>query len=261
MKRSLEVKIKYFVVSDVHGFYSILMNTLAEKGFDIDNPNHHLIICGDAFDRGKEAKQLQDFLVMLLEQNRLIYICGNHEELLIQLVCELPQIADHVEWTHHASNGTLHTLSQLTGMTISQIKRDPWRAQRYFYNTSLFKTVLPEIIDYAEIGDYIFVHGWIPSFAHLDDFRNANPKEWQEARWWNGMEMWHNRACRVPGKTIVCGHWNCSWGHAYADSETYTEFGQSANWEPFEREGIIAIDRCTAYTRQMNCIVLEFDAQ
>lgn len=249
---------KYFVVSDVHGFYSILLDTLAVKGFERDNANHHLIICGDAFDRGKEAKQLQDFLVELWQENRLTYVCGNHEDLLVELVYDLPQIADHVEWTHHASNGTVSTLCQLTGMTLSQIKRDPWRAQRYFYNTPFYKILLEAIVDYAELGDYIFVHGWIPSFAHLNDWRDANSKEWREARWWNGMEMWHNKSCRELGKTIVCGHWYCSWGHVmYEDKERYTEFDTSANWEPFVADGILAIDRCTAYTHQVNCVVIE----
>lgn len=191
---------KYFVVSDVHGFYSLLMKALENQGFERDNPTHHLIVCGDAFDRGKEAKQLQDFLVSMQEQNRLIYICGNHEDLMLEMVRDLPQICDHIEYTHHASNGTVSTLRQLTGMTLSQIKRDPYRAIEYFTHTLFYKVLLPEIVDYAEIGDYIFVHGWIPCFSHLNNFRDASNNEWREARWWNGMEMWQNKACREIGK-------------------------------------------------------------
>lgn len=246
---------KYFVVSDVHGFYSLLMETLAQQGFEQDNPNHKLIICGDAFDRGKEAQEMMQFMRSLWVQNRLIYVRGNHEDLLIEMVGDLPYIADGIEYTHHASNGTFSTLMQLTGMTASQIKRDPFRAQKYFYNTPLWKELLPDSVNYTEISDYIFVHGWIPAFAHLNDFRDANEKEWREARWWNGMEMWHNKTCRIPGKTIVCGHWHCSWGHAQYDGSP--EFGGGANWEPFSAEGILAIDACTAYTHQINCIVLE----
>ena len=47
-----------FVVSDIHSFYSIFKKALDEKGFDINNENHRLIICGDLFDRAKEAKEL-----------------------------------------------------------------------------------------------------------------------------------------------------------------------------------------------------------
>ena len=72
------------------------------------------------------------------------------------------------------------------------------------------------------------------------------------------MEMWHNRACREPNKTIVCGHWHCSWGHVmYEDKGKYTEFDASANWEPFAADGILAIDACTAYTQKINCVIIE----
>jgi hypothetical protein len=36
-----------------------------------------------------------------------------------------------------------------------------------------------------------------------------------------------------------------------------TEFEDDAIWEPYYAEGIIAIDRCTAYTGEVNVIVLE----
>ena len=255
-----EMTTKYFVVSDIHGFYSLLMEALEGQGFERDNSAHHLIVCGDAFDRGKEAVKLMNFLVEMQREGRLTYICGNHEDLLMDMVFDLPNIVDHIEWTHHAHNGTIDTLKQLTGMTLSQIKRDPWRAQEYFFKTPFCKELLPEIVDYAEAGDCIFVHGWIPSFEHLDDFRDANNREWKEARWWNGMEMWHNKACRVPGKTIVCGHWHCSWGNAKKAGLPPTEencFGSNADFSPFDAEGILAIDGCVAYSGIMNCVVLE----
>ena len=56
---------KYFVTADSHGFFSLMHNTLLEKGFDEDNPNHKLIVCGNLMDRGKEAHLVR----------------GNHEDL------------------------------------------------------------------------------------------------------------------------------------------------------------------------------------
>jgi len=38
---------KFFVFSDVHGFYKELMKALDDKGFDMENPNHYIISCGD----------------------------------------------------------------------------------------------------------------------------------------------------------------------------------------------------------------------
>lgn len=46
---------KYFICSDVHGFYTEWMKALKEAGFDIENPNHKIIHCGDLLDRGEEA--------------------------------------------------------------------------------------------------------------------------------------------------------------------------------------------------------------
>ena len=40
---------KYFVTSDIHGFYDEFMASLDRAGFDIINPDHILVICGDIF--------------------------------------------------------------------------------------------------------------------------------------------------------------------------------------------------------------------
>ena len=71
---------KYYVVADVHGFCSILKDSLKGKGFFKDEEPHKLIVCGDLFDRGSEAVELQNFIVELLEKDEVILIKGNHEE-------------------------------------------------------------------------------------------------------------------------------------------------------------------------------------
>ena len=74
---------KYFIVSDVHSYYSILRRTLDEKGFFL-NKDHVLVLLGDAFDRGEETRDTAEFLLSLYDQGKLIYVLGNHEELLAQ---------------------------------------------------------------------------------------------------------------------------------------------------------------------------------
>ena len=56
---------KYFVVADVHSFYKIMLDTLNVKGFDVNNNEHYLILCGDLFDRGDESKQLYEYVKSL----------------------------------------------------------------------------------------------------------------------------------------------------------------------------------------------------
>ena len=54
---------KYFVVADIHGFYTKLINVLSEKGFNPDDSNHKLLICGDLLNRGPEAVQVQNYVL------------------------------------------------------------------------------------------------------------------------------------------------------------------------------------------------------
>lgn len=251
---------KYFVVSDVHSFFKELMEELDAKGFDVNNPEHKLILCGDLFDRGSQSVELFEFVKSL--GNRFIYVRGNHEDLIFDCYKEL--LRGRGCGDHHRSNGTIGTISQFTGLSYYEL----------IFGTQERNTVLREklepvldfitdkAVNYYEVCDYIFVHGWIPSYSHLDDFRDGNEDDWKQARWLNGMDMWRNPKNRVEGKTIVVGHWHCSWGWSHIDQK-YKEFPQPSHkhfpysFQPWAKDGIIAIDACTAYTGKVNCIVIE----
>ena len=73
---------KYFVISEVHSFYTEMMTSLISNGFDIQNPDHKVIICGNAFDRGCEMIKMFEWLKEMKLKDKLIYIRGNHEDLL-----------------------------------------------------------------------------------------------------------------------------------------------------------------------------------
>ena len=63
---------KYYVTADIHGFYSILRSSLEDAGYFQDKDPHKLIILGDLFDRGKEALQLQDFILDLMGRDEVL---------------------------------------------------------------------------------------------------------------------------------------------------------------------------------------------
>ena len=58
------------------------------------------------------------------------------------------------------------------------------------------------------------------------------------------------------GKTIVCGHWHCSYGHSEYEG-IGSEFGPDADFSPYYAPGIIALDACTAHSGRVNVVVLE----
>ena len=98
---------KYFVSADVHSFYDEWMDALEEKGFDINNKEHHIILCGDLLDRGLQPKECLRFVNQLIKQNRIICVLGNHEELMHDLLI--------YRWPsdHDYHNGTKQTVDYL----------------------------------------------------------------------------------------------------------------------------------------------------
>lgn len=146
-------------------------------------------------------------------------------------------------------------------------------------NTPFIKTIIPAMKNYFETEHYIFVHGWIPcmveksvypnnpkatKYKYNADWRSASEEQWEEARWFNGMELAHKHNIKEPGKTIVCGHWHCSWGWAHI-LQKYKEFPNKSrkNWEkafePYTEEGLVALDACTYYSGIINVLVVEDD--
>ncbi len=255
---------RYYVTADVHGFYIELMDALEEKGFFEDKEPHKLIICGDLFDRGNEALQLQEFVLDLMKKDEVILIRGNHEDLAEQLLNRWHG-KSYLE-SAHLSNGTVDTVCQLTESSMIDIFDYPDRIGRDYLKTPYIQTIIPAMVDYFETEHYIFTHGWIPcrsenlgtnraKYVLKENWRQADEYAWNRARWVNGMEAAHYGAIE-PGKTIVCGHWNTSFGHSKYEGKG-GEFEDDSDFSPYCSEGIIALDACTSWSGIVNCIVIE----
>jgi len=250
---------KYFVTSDVHSFLDELTVALNEKGFEKDNPDHILCVCGDLFDRGDQSRQLFEFVKELQAQDRLVYVAGNHESLLFDCMSEIYR--GRVPSGHHFSNGTVKTICMLCGQSEWIVYDPTWRDKICETMQPILGFISDNCVDYAEIGDFVLVHGWVPL---LTDFRDGTSEDWERARWANGMEKWKNPVCRVPGKTVVCGHWHCSWGWSHIRQErkewpNKCRKDWKESFSPFIDDGIVAIDACTAYSGLCNVIVIEED--
>ena len=110
---------KYFVVSDIHSFYSELKKALDIAGFNKRNKDHTLIVCGDIFDRGPETVKLYKFLTSI-PKKRCILIKGNHELLYEKLLeKKLPESYDF-------SNHTVDTFCQIAGYGLEILTPEYW---------------------------------------------------------------------------------------------------------------------------------------
>ena len=255
---------KYFITSDVHSFYEELIVALNDKGFEIENEEHKLVVCGDLFDRGDGTKPLYDFIKDLHEKERLIYIRGNHEDLLFDCVNEIA--CGKVPSQHHFSNGTVKTICMFCGQCEWIVYDAEWRKKIVETMSPILEFIKESAVDYFETERHIFVHGWIPcesirqnpyavTCIAIDNWRSASENQWRFARWINGMGAAHDGVIE-ENKTIVCGHWHCNWGHANIH-RSCSEWGQDAIFEPFVDEGIIAIDACTAHSGKINVVIIE----
>ncbi len=248
---------QYFITSDVHGFFDELMVALNSKEFDVNNLDHKLIILGDLFDRGPDNRKVYEFVKSL--GDRFIYVRGNHEDLLGECVREIVSGREVSE--HHWHNRTVDTIAEFTQMNTNvfrgfvrweSVNQTTWEVMK-----PILDWIDEKSVDYYELDDNVFVHGWIPSTLR----KNWTKENWQRARWYNGMKMWKNRYC-LEDKIIWCGHWCCSYGWSKI-RQKYKEFPQKnrKDWEksfqPFVDDGIIALDSCVSYSGFLNCVVYD----
>lgn len=264
---------KLFCIADVHSFYDEMMTALNEAGFDIDNEDHILVHCGDLLDRGPKPLECLNF-INSISKYRKILIKGNHEDLLEDI------LARGYFCMHDEQNRTTDTCAQLSGISkIDMLSHELtlFAALDKVKNMPELKEYYSSLVDYFEVDNYIFVHGWVPIvysggmpiYNRLDGYWKDG--DWKDARWINGMHEWYleNKSnTKLKDKTIVCGHYHTSWGHSNLhdygvefDDEYYEEASPEyrAHFEPFIDDGIIALDSCVAYTGFINCYVIEIE--
>ena len=250
---------RYFVTADVHGFYNELQSALNDAGFDINNPDHVFVSLGDLFDRGRQPQECLDF-VMNLPEDRRILIMGNHELLMEDM------LRRGSARSHDIHNGTTQTIKDLTGEHDTNVAIQMMRLNKQwaeYFHSCVF---------YYELGDNIFVHGWIPMIYEHDKWGNKLGAEsydpawrvadWEDATWENGMSAW-NYGIIEPGKTIWCGHWHTSWGnsrfHKLGKEFPEDEAEKKIVFSPFIDEGIVAMDACTAYSGFVNVKEIDYE--
>lgn len=244
---------KFFVTSDIHSYYNELIAALNDAGFDKNNEEHYLVVCGDCFDRGPDSAKLLRYLNDL---PRKVLVKGNHEQLLLDC-CQRGY-----PMQHDMSNGTAKTIFHLGyGVEFEDMCQ---------YTLAKVRPLINSMVNYFETKNYIFVHSWIPvinkdglpshytrgrKFEFNPDWRNASRKDWEAAMWGNPFDMAERGF--LPDKTVVFGHWHCSTG--WSKKEGRSEFGGDAKFDPYYGDGFIAIDACTAHSHKCNVIVIEDD--
>jgi len=269
---------KYYVVSDIHSFYTPLRAALKEAGYFSDPEPHKLVVCGDIFDRGNEPFETEEFICKLLDRDEVIIVRGNHEDLMMSLLedVEIFEGTSTILHSHYEHNGTVRTLQRFTGASNRDICERPSEVAAKMRKTEYVRTIIPAARDWYETENFIFVHGWIPcreANEMLDEqpptfkeWRKACRIDWECARWMDYLNVLKNGLPK-PDKTVICGHRSASYGHELFKNtanarkrpagDLRDESREPSRFRPFYADGLIAIDACTVVSGITNCIVIE----
>jgi ASC-1-like (ASCH) protein len=236
--------VRIFAVSDIHGHYTLLKAALDEAGFECGNDSHLLVVVGDCFDRGCENKAVFDFLRSV--DNKVI-VRGNHEDFLMDVI-------DNGSYDgFYVRNGTDITVCELFG---DENVDSYGRIAKGCSIEDDIRKFVGETYDYFETANYIFTHGWVPvwynggSITPLDDWRVAQRKTWEHARFLEWPKM-YNGGALVKGKTVVCGH------RATCLASNFDMKRGARDFSIYKAEGLCAIDACTVLSHQVNVFVTE----
>lgn len=192
---------KYFVMSDIHGHYQIMKEVLDNNGFDQLNPDHKLIVCGDLFDRGRESKEVYQFVKELHDQEKAIVVLGNHDNFMIDFLT----VQERVEFNCER-NGLDETIKAFS------------RSAKYDFNVGQIneykEEVLadyPEMLEwlerlplYYELENYIFVHAGFNT--EIEDWKQSTKREFI---WTKKFHLDDFDTSKI-NKKIVCGHYRTS---------------------------------------------------
>ena len=258
---------KYFVFSDVHGEVDALMASLREAGYDHNNPNHILVSCGDAFDRGPASKEVFD---LCLNKKNTIRIKGNHD-------CFLEEFLDKGSDGEFVLFNILHNG---LGATISSFCSTIDFSNPFSLDTldqckgiQRFRQVREMLKDmplYFETEHFIFCHAGLnpklPNWKDTDEHfmlwdieHSCDPIPSTDKM----VVIGHHHAFRVKNQLIERGTHPEDITGAYYFNKIDQEqkkilfYGNKDENSPFKHRNKIALDGLTNLTHKVNVMVIE----
>mgnify|MGYP003291910742 FL=1 len=144
---------KYFVVSDIHDHYDLLIDALKRNEFDINNINHKLIVCGDAFYSGPQPGELFEFLKKLSKQDKLIFIYGNHDV----------ELLDNLKSHNFTRPANRKCAELIVKYFTDKIDLTDGELVLECKKLGFTKFLTEQPVWYFENEQYVFTHGFIPT--------------------------------------------------------------------------------------------------
>ena len=161
-------------IGDIHGC-DVALNTLLAMVSIV--PDDTVVVLGDVVDRGPASRQVVDRLLKLSTECHLVFVLGNHEEMLLDAIDRGSAVE---AWLRYGGAATLISYAG-DPRTIPPAHLDLMRSG----------------LDFWETEGNIFVHANLEPGVALD----RQQPEWLRWTHLSGYEVPH-----PSGKRIVCGH-------------------------------------------------------
>lgn len=262
------MKRKYFIVSDVHGFYDELIRGLEVAGFSSSNPNHIFVSLGDLFDRGDKSYECLQFVNNLPEERKIL-ICGNHEFCLQEAIIRRRFKYHDV---HNCTDKTCREFYQKTHSEQNIQEIHDYDILDWLRDWEDLKTYGNSLKPYAIVKDNLFLHGWVPyQCKSLTDLKHTDWMDWYDSAWtdgvlytmrWGAKIKTSNRKDARP-VTVFCGHvHSCFHNYKYHNRGEICklpdgEFDiEKLDCSPFIDERIVNLDSYTRASKLVNVFVL-----
>ncbi|MES2864173.1 MAG: metallophosphoesterase family protein [Bacteroidota bacterium] len=92
------------VIGDIHGGLKAVIQVLERARI---TPNDILIFLGDFVDGWSESPEVLDFLIALSQQQKCVFIKGNHDELLLDWLEDRHESLNEEMWFKHGGKATV----------------------------------------------------------------------------------------------------------------------------------------------------------
>ena len=276
-----------YIVSDVHGYYDDLINSLNKSGYNDIDKNSLLIDCGDFFDRGEQAVEVYKYYKELTDKDKAIVLYGNHTQFFIDFLkgedCSFNYIHNGFNKTidsflnepeswhkfvYNINNNKdvalelygerINPLLEETSSVPSEIIFETYQD----YAREKINKNYPELLEwlqerpfYFETDKYIFTHASIDGTC--DDWHEPyfSPYDfwspWQYLSWDDG--SFYGKPIKNTNKIIVVGHY-----HTDGIREKFNITTNGTNSILRSEDGKkIFIDTCTPLTHRVNVLTIE----
>ena len=102
------------VIGDIHGGLKAVIQVLQKAAIE---PNDTLVFLGDYVDGWSESPGVLDFLIALSEQQKCIFIKGNHDELLLDWLENRHENIKEELWFKHGGKATVDAYLNVSSET------------------------------------------------------------------------------------------------------------------------------------------------